>query len=102
MKGNLYYWSGDRLLSNAPSASEGSSNIVRYSPSKANSLRAIVTQVSHWVGHILTASSEPKVTQRRDRTGNLTWRVYDPVTGQAHQFSSESEVRSWLDQRFNY
>ena len=43
---------------------------------------------------------EPKIWQKRDRYGNLYWVVYDPTTGHSSCFSSEQEVRVWLEQRY--
>lgn len=45
-------------------------------------------------------SADPQISHKRDRQGRLIWYVYDPATHQSAQFSSESEVRSWLDQRY--
>ena len=43
---------------------------------------------------------EPKIWQKRDRYGNFYWVVYDPTTGHSSYFSSEQEVRIWLEQRY--
>ena len=43
---------------------------------------------------------EPKIWQKRDRYGNSYWVVYDPTTGHSSCFSSEQEVRVWLEQRY--
>lgn len=43
---------------------------------------------------------EPRVWQKRDRYGNLYWVIYDPTTGYSSSFSSEKEVRVWLEQRY--
>jgi hypothetical protein len=45
-------------------------------------------------------SDEPKIWQGRDRFGKLYWRVYDPSRDRSITFTSEQEVREWLDQRF--
>lgn len=50
----------------------------------------------------MAGSSEPKIQQRRDRIGQTIWFVYDPVSGQNSRFTSESEVRAWLDERYNH
>jgi hypothetical protein len=46
--------------------------------------------------------SEPTVRQTRDRAGYLSWHVYDPTTGYSAHFSSEQEVRIWLDRRYYF
>ncbi|MBE9180543.1 hypothetical protein IQ268_18440 [Oculatella sp. LEGE 06141] len=48
----------------------------------------------------IAGSSEPQIRQLRDRDGNVQWRSYDPITGQINFFSSEVEVRTWLEQRY--
>jgi hypothetical protein len=52
------------------------------------------------LGHILTQSSEPSITQKRDRFGHDSFRVYDPMTRKYGEFSSEQEIRVWLEQRY--
>ncbi len=44
---------------------------------------------------------EPKVWEKKNRNGTVYWNVYDPVLGYTARFSSELEVRLWLDQYFN-
>ena len=53
-------------------------------------------RMSQWLRH----RDEPKITQCRDRQGNLYYQVYDPVTNRSDSFGSESEVRWWLEQRY--
>lgn len=73
------------------------------SPSKV--LRFGVREwVSQWGGAIaqfLLHGGEPKISQKRDRAGNLYYKVCDPVTQQHFVFDSELEVRIWLEQRYN-
>jgi hypothetical protein len=45
-------------------------------------------------------TSEPKIRRKRDRDGNEYFRVYDPSTGMSSTFTSEQEVRIWLDRRY--
>ncbi|HEY9661724.1 MAG TPA: hypothetical protein V6C65_24980 [Allocoleopsis sp.] len=44
--------------------------------------------------------SEPKITQKRDRWGNVYYQVYDPTSGFSSAFQTEEEVRIWLDRRY--
>jgi len=46
-------------------------------------------------------SSDPVVQQRRDRQGHAYYAVYDPTTGQRSIFTTEAEVRAWLEQRYH-
>jgi hypothetical protein len=45
-------------------------------------------------------SRDLRVTVRRDRQGNTQFVAYDPVSQQRHSFSSEHELRVWVDQRY--
>jgi hypothetical protein len=49
----------------------------------------------------LSGSSEPRISQKRDRSGNLYFQVHDPVSGQSLSLYSEQEVRMWIDQRYS-
>jgi hypothetical protein len=44
-------------------------------------------------------TAEPQIYQKRDRSGNTYFKVYDPVTHRSNVFKTEQEVRVWLDQR---
>ena len=45
-------------------------------------------------------SSEPHISQHHDRQGHTWFEVYDRPHNQHLSFSSEAEVRIWLDRRF--
>lgn len=49
--------------------------------------------------HMLNPA-EPRVSVRRDRHGNPLFHIYDPRTGRSATFSSEAEVRWWLEQLY--
>ena len=34
--------------------------------------------------------------------GDCYWQVYDPISGLHTSFSSETEVKAWLDRRYYY
>lgn len=55
--------------------------------------------IQSWINY-LVKSPEPKITQRFDSQGNPFFEIYDPVSRQVLQCQSESEVRSWLEQRY--
>jgi hypothetical protein len=52
----------------------------------------------HLVTHF-THPPEPKVHKKSNRRGDMWWEVYDPYTNMKASFTSELEVRMWLDQR---
>lgn len=43
-------------------------------------------------------NSDPKI----QRIHESNWRVFDPKTNRSLRFSSEHEVRVWLDQRYRF
>lgn len=57
-------------------------------------------QVWQFLLNAIVPSSDPKIYQKRDRQGNIYFRVYDPATGSTSVFATEKEVRIWLDQRY--
>lgn len=48
----------------------------------------------------LYSSSEPHISVRRDRIGNTFFIAYDPFTQANYTFTTERELRVWLDQRY--
>ncbi|PSN12682.1 hypothetical protein C7293_19195 [filamentous cyanobacterium CCT1] len=48
----------------------------------------------------LCGSNSLRVTVKRNRQGQSAFVVYDPVSQQRHTFSSEQELRVWIDQRY--
>lgn len=53
-----------------------------------------------WDAVAAPTSSEPRVWQKRDRFGQIYWQVYDPIRDRSARFSSEQEVRQWLEENF--
>lgn len=45
-------------------------------------------------------ATEPRVWQHKDQVGRTEWHVYYPAKGQFAQFSSEADVRSWLEEQY--
>lgn len=51
----------------------------------------------------LLRNLESRVWQSVDpQTGQTHWHLYDPVSGTTHHLKSETEVRQWLENIFNY
>ncbi|HEY9640886.1 MAG TPA: hypothetical protein V6C57_10410 [Coleofasciculaceae cyanobacterium] len=69
---------------------------LRYRSSKLSQLNQLWNRFLN----ALSGQSEPTITQKFDRDGNLYFRVYDPVTRKAMSMTSEQEVRAWFDQRY--
>ncbi len=54
-----------------------------------------------WNTLFTSVSDEPRIWQERDRSGNVWWYVYDPISRRSIQFPSEQELRRWLEKRFS-
>lgn len=63
-------------------------------------LQQILKKSSRNLSNWLSGNSEPRIWQSKDRKGNISWHIYDPVTAQSSQFSSEAEVRAWIDGQY--
>ncbi|MBE9180655.1 hypothetical protein IQ268_19015 [Oculatella sp. LEGE 06141] len=48
----------------------------------------------------MSGTAEPHVWQETDRYGQLLWRAYDPRNGRSFTSDNESEMRSWIEQRY--
>jgi hypothetical protein len=48
----------------------------------------------------LSGSEEPRIWIRRDRNGNKVYHAYDPVNNSSFSNISETELRSWLEERY--
>ena len=60
----------------------------------------IVQTVEKTLYDLLIHNSEPIISGRRDFKGTHHYRVYDPVYEKTYRFTSEDEVRIWLEQRY--
>jgi hypothetical protein len=70
-------------------------------PSKS-SIAALPSRFWDTFTNWLICSTEPRIWQKRDRYGNLSWRLYDPSTRLSATFASEDEVRIWLEERYSH
>lgn len=57
--------------------------------------------LSHRLSRWMFDGDEPKVWKKINRSGVTIWHVYDPVSNMHATFDSESEIRSWLEKRYN-
>ncbi len=64
-------------------------------------LLSILKKVGNYLLAVLTEESDLHIRQQEDRFGNTTCPVYEPQTGQSAQFSSEEDVRIWIDERYS-
>lgn len=64
----------------------------RFKPTRLNDIWQRVL-------NYFAVSSEPRVWQSQDATGLLQWKALDPITGESVSYDSETEMRSWLEER---
>ncbi len=48
----------------------------------------------------VAGETEPKIWQTSRGNGVTIWNTYDPTTQESATFTTETEVRSWLGQRY--
>ncbi|MGK7938376.1 MAG: hypothetical protein AB4206_21640 [Xenococcaceae cyanobacterium] len=53
------------------------------------------------LANLVRKANEPQIISRKDNRGNAYFRVYDPQTRWKGTFSSEGEVRIWLEERYH-
>lgn len=49
----------------------------------------------------LTAEDQIKIWTASDRLGHTYWNAYDPISDRFLSHASETELRLWLEQRYN-
>ena len=57
-------------------------------------------QIQQLLANFLSRVNEPKIVAQKNSYGKVYFKVYDPQTKWTGTFSSEQEVRIWLDQRY--
>lgn len=71
-----------------------------YSSKVSNRVLLGLKQFGKRLFQWIAGNPEVQIRQVSDRAGNVYWRVYDPATKASTSFSSSSEVRIWLEQRY--
>lgn len=64
-----------------------------------SNLFAALSKAGQAFVEFLSSGSDLRIWTRQ-RNGHLIWHVYDPMTEQRQQFSSEEDLRSWLENRY--
>jgi hypothetical protein len=65
---------------------------------------SLQTHLGHWsakICDVLILSMEPRITQKRDKSGTVYFSVYDPYDRSRHNFRTEQGVRIWLEERYS-
>lgn len=83
--------------------------IKTISHKSAQSTKDLLVHGSAWVKslgnsllHFLTAEPELKVWQKTDSSGHSYWCAYDPYTQRSTTQATESEMRAWIEDRYNH
>lgn len=59
-------------------------------------------QAGRFVIDVLTKEPQIKIEEKCDRQGNTYWYVYDPATDYASYFTTEQEVLTWIEERYQH
>lgn len=59
-----------------------------------------LNRIWHKIVQSIVESNEPRLYSRKNRCGSPYWEIHDPIIGRRVFFSSEAEVRDWLDRRY--
>jgi hypothetical protein len=62
-------------------------------------LAQTLKQIGDRTMRFFTGQTEPRIWQRT-RHGQPTWFAHDPITNRTRQFTSEQDVRLWLEKRY--
>jgi hypothetical protein len=52
----------------------------------------------NYLMHHLLRGNEPRIWQKRNAAGDIFYGAYDPDSGQLAHFTSDTELRIWLEQ----
>lgn len=66
------------------------------------SLKVQLGNFFHTLVAQLTNSTEPRVWQSENSTGHVLWNAYDATTDRIIRNVSETEVRAWLETRYQF
>jgi len=67
-----------------------------------NKINYLVKRIAKIYLNAISSNREPKIEQKSDRHGNKYWRAYDRHTNQSYTFTSEHDVRVWLENCYRY
>lgn len=81
----------------SPIASEHTSPTNQH---PTNRLKSALNQFGTALLKLFDQSQEPRISKRFDRWGNIYFSAYDPVDRTYYVFTSEPEIRIWLEQRY--
>ncbi|MBD2314374.1 hypothetical protein H6G20_22135 [Desertifilum sp. FACHB-1129] len=71
------------------------------SPPLQSAIAAVFRQVRLTLARYLAPATEPYIWQEIQRDRTPVWYVYDPHRDRTFCFTSESEVRIWIENRYS-
>ncbi|WP_265265517.1 hypothetical protein [Spirulina subsalsa] len=63
-------------------------------------LSSVLNQFFTAFVQFMTQGNEPKITIKKNDQGEVFYHVYDPLTRNKDLFTSEQDVRVWLEKRY--
>jgi hypothetical protein len=75
-------------------------NLNRRSPQHQPTGQRVQTKLGRFWHRIMTVNPDPQIREKRDRSGQSYWQVYDPMSQTSRRFFAEEEVYRWLEQRY--
>lgn len=73
--------------------------LVQQPTQGSRSLAQTLKQIGDRTMRFFTGQTEPRIWQRT-RQGQPTWFAHDPITNRTRQFTTEQDVRLWLEKRY--
>ena len=77
--------------------------LCRYYPSQSRRSNLLKNKLSHLFQSLvaqMTNASEPRVWKSQDTTGRTLWNAYDETFDRIIRNASETELREWLEHRY--
>lgn len=65
-----------------------------------NQFKKLVEKLCQRIFNEVQTASELKITECSDKSGNLAWRLHDPVTHNSFIFNDEEELKVWIEERY--
>jgi len=72
---------------------------------QSSSYQSIKPSLSKYLQHLLcalTSVTEPRVWESQDAAGRRLWNAYDSASDKVIRNASETEVRAWLEARYQF
>lgn len=67
--------------------------------SAKNAIAQLLSKAGSTLLSLFVNSDQPRI-QATTVNGEQVWKVYDPISGSRAAFTSEQDLRAWLEQRY--